>query len=429
MAVVDTTIEERSTSVAELRAQLETALTGLDPQRLTTDDAASLVEELARIEKLAAGGRTVLARRAAQSDRWKRAGEKSPEDWLARHAGRTKVEAKRTLTASRRLQELDDTKTALLAGKLSARQAEAVAAGADADPGAEGELLAAAELEPLAALNDRVAKVKAAAEANPDRHQAKLHAEREVRFWTDAEGAGCAFMRGPQSQMARLRASIDRELDTVFAANRRAGRRERLEAYTFDALHRLLGTEDAPDGDRDDEASRGKRKRDELIVHATLPALVTGRMGPGDSVEVPGVGPYPLADARRLLCGDAIVRLVVSSGTDVRTVVTDSRAVTVAMRAALAIRDGGRCVVPGCGRPGVEIHHTVSATGYADSGQTTIDELAWVCKHHHDDLTFRRAELGGSHQEGWRFTPPPPEHAKPPGGAMAATTKRRRRST
>jgi hypothetical protein len=141
---------------------------------------------------------------------------------------------------------------------------------------------------------------------------------------------------------------------------------------------------------------------------------VNGHLGHGESVEIPGVGPYPLDAARDLLLGDAVLRLVVSLGTDVRNVVTDTRHIREAVRAAIAVRDQGRCVVPRCGLPvRLEIHHTASATGYADTGQTTLDQLAVLCHHHHD-LTHHGATLTGDHQQGWHWTPPPTDPTERP---------------
>jgi hypothetical protein len=66
--------------------------------------------------------------------------------------------------------------------------------------------------------------------------------------------------------------------------------------------------------------------------------------------------------------------------------------------------------VPGCGRTaGLEIHHTTSGTGFADTQQTRLDDLGLVCDRHHDDISYRGAQLTGSHQEGWHYQPPPIE--------------------
>ena len=69
-----------------------------------------------------------------------------------------------------------------------------------------------------------------------------------------------------------------------------------------------------------------------------------------------------------------------------------------AMRRALDIRDGG-CVFPGCDAPAgwCDAHHVVEYD--ADDGETVIDNLALLCRHHH----------GIIHRTGWsmRLSEPP----------------------
>lgn len=417
-------------TLAAMRRDLQRVVTDLDPAVRTTSDAAELLTELARIERIASGARTLLAQRAADADRWRTDGEKSPEDWLARQTGGSKTDARRTLRTSQHLADLDETRQALSEGRLSTRQAETVAAAAVADPRAEGDLLAAAAREPLSTLQETAGRVRAAADPDPAATQRRVHASRSVRFWDEPDGSSAATVRGTRDQMARLRARVEHERDRQMAHARKNGTPESLDNHTYDAFLTVAGVPgagpqgmDAPAAERDRRRDRG----DGLIVHATLPALLTGRMGDGDFVEIPGVGPYPLAHAQRLLLGDAGVDLVLHHGCDVRNVVTSTRAIRRAIRVAVEARDRGRCIIPGCGRKMAEIHHTASANGFADTGRTLLDELGGLCRHHHDDLTHRGARLTGRHRTGWRWVPPPPDRAHPQ-GRPSATRRRRERA-
>jgi hypothetical protein len=73
------------------------------------------------------------------------------------------------------------------------------------------------------------------------------------------------------------------------------------------------------------------------------------------------------------------------------------RFATTAQRRAIAIRDGG-CVFPGCHLPAnwCDAHHL---DPYQHGGQTNLDRLAGLCRHHH----------GVTHRNGWQM------HATPDG--------------
>src|SRR4051812_17089173 len=64
--------------------QLLSMLRRLDPALLTGPQAAALVEWFAEVERLAAAGRALVADRAAETNQWRREGDRSPEHWLAR---------------------------------------------------------------------------------------------------------------------------------------------------------------------------------------------------------------------------------------------------------------------------------------------------------------------------------------------------------
>ena len=94
------------------------------------------------------------------------------------------------------------------------------------------------------------------------------------------------------------------------------------------------------------------------MVHVRVDhgALLRGRVGPGEICEIPGIGPIPVAVARRLAV-DSILSVLVTDGVDVTTVAHAGRTIPASVRRALIERDPV-CVVPGCGlRDGLEIDH------------------------------------------------------------------------
>jgi hypothetical protein len=56
-----------------------------------------------------------------------------------------------------------------------------------------------------------------------------------------------------------------------------------------------------------------------------------------------------------------------------------TRAEPPAIRRALQIRDG-HCRFPGCTSTRVDAHHIIH---WADGGETSMDNLMLVCRHHH----------------------------------------------
>jgi hypothetical protein len=152
---------------------------------------------------------------------------------------------------------------------------------------------------------------------------------------------------------------------------------------------------------------------------ASLQGDPHGSDGSGPMAELAGVGPVPLQVIRELL-GDACYDLVVTKGVDIAAVCHLGRAIPVALQRALAVRDP-HCVVPGCGcSQGLEIDHYV--TDYANDGPASMDNLARLCRHHHQLKTHQGFRLLGG-PGSWRWLAPgegdPPAEAEghqPPGG-------------
>src|SRR5207302_1970499 len=160
------------------------------------------------IERLVVAAKTLLARRAAESGRWRAKGDRSPAHWLARTTGTSVGQARATLETAERLRELPATEEALRAGKLSATQASVI---------------------------------------------------------TDAA--------------------------------RRAGRQEPAEAYAFDALLAMA---------RAATGAPGARPPVKVIVRIDHTALVRGHTVAGETCEMAGVGPVPVAVVEELM-GDAFL--------------------------------------------------------------------------------------------------------------------------
>ena len=103
-----------------MRAELESVLTELDPDRIDGYDAASLYGSFAGLERLSVAGKTVLAPRVESSGIWREGGHRDAACLLASEEGVTPSQARGTLTNGRRLDQLPGTEEELRRGTLSA---------------------------------------------------------------------------------------------------------------------------------------------------------------------------------------------------------------------------------------------------------------------------------------------------------------------
>jgi hypothetical protein len=237
--------------------QLAGVVARLDPDSLSGQNAQSWWYALDRIERLAAGGKTLLARRLAATHTPSRSGQKSAAEKLAREGGTSVGAAKDALDTSERLPELDKVQAAVRRGELSAAQAALISDAAAADPSAQERLLALASRGSMPELREECGRVKAAADPDPDATYRKLHASRFLRRWTGPDGTWNLVARGTPEHGAIINSALNPILDRIFRAARRSGRREHPDAYAFDALIALARGEDGTDPDRSDENRTG----------------------------------------------------------------------------------------------------------------------------------------------------------------------------
>jgi hypothetical protein len=141
------------------------------------------------------------------------------------------------------------------------------------------------------------------------------------------------------------------------------------------------------------------------MVHVRVDrsALLRGHASGEEVCDIPGMGPIPVAAARRL-ASDAIFKALVTDGADVRAVAHLGRTIPARVRTALEARDP-TCVVPGCDtRHGLEIDHLIPV---ARGGPTSMDNLARLCTWHHYLKSHHRYRLEGG-PDNWTWTGPDP---------------------
>ncbi len=409
--------------------QLRSSLADLDPERLSGGDASRLLDAFAEVERLAAAGKLLAARRVESSNVWRRAGHRSAAAHVAEATGTGLGPAITALETARNLGSLPATDEAVRQGKLSETQLKEIAGAAILEPGAEQALVEAAGQQPLSVLKLRCRRVRAAGQDSHASYET-IRRGRYFRNWVEGDGAVRFDARLTPDEGARLLASVKDETDRLAADARRVGLEEPRRALAADALVSLVsggGTSGCAvdGGDRrpragSDHTGRTRRNSQSrgtapagppTMVHVRVDhaALVRGRVEPGELCEIQGIGPIPVEVARRL-AADSILSVLVTDGVDVTGVAHAGRTIPTALRRALAERDPV-CVVPGCDSgEGLEIDHVVP---FGDGGNASMENLVRLCHWHHYLKTHHRHRLEPD-GDGWQWILPDDPPSVPP---------------
>jgi Domain of unknown function (DUF222) len=386
---------------------LRTLLASYEPERMTGPDAAAMLQAFAEVEKLAAAGKLLSARRVESSNVWRRNGHRSAAAHIAEATGTGLGPAINALKTARLLGSLPATDDAMRNGRLSESQVKEIAGAASVQPGSEQELVEAADRQPLNVLKLRCRRVKATGE-DQDVAYERVRRGRYLRHWTDDDGAVRFDARLTTDDGARLIAAVKAESARLSAEARRTGCEEPMKAMAADALVGLTrrGSEAISAGPGLDLPPAGAIRAPNgpaTMVHVRVDheALVRGYVEPGEICEIPGIGPIPVDVARRLAT-DSILSVLVTDGIDVTSVAHAGRTIPAAVRRALIERDP-TCVVPGCDtRDGLEIDHVAP---FAEGGPTSLANLARLCRWHHYLKTHQRHRLERV-GDTWRWRPP-----------------------
>ena len=345
---------------------------GLDPAEVTV-----LHRLMVEGEQLLSGGRTRLARRLHDTHEWRQQGHRTPAAWLAEQTGTSLSQAKETISTSEDLPQLPTVDEALKSGKLSKDQTKAVLPGARTSPEAEQDLVAKATGgADIRDVRRQSREHVAAADPDPEATRRRHHRRRSFRDWIDDEGKWHARIEGPAEKGAELKAAMKAYRDRFFREANKAGKPEETEAYDFDALFAALANGSTGKG-------KGRGRERTVIGVVDVAALRRGRLEPGDTCRINGVGPVALSAITDLL-GSATVKLLFKDGATDLAVAHLGRQPTAFQRTALDARPQV-CATPGCGATqNLQIDHT---RPWADTHETRVCDLQWLCVPCHDAKT------------------------------------------
>ncbi|MGH9031380.1 MAG: DUF222 domain-containing protein [Acidimicrobiia bacterium] len=360
--------------LSELRSAMKRYATRFDPALVSPRDAERVVEDAAAIEKMAATVKSLAAARVAETELWKRSGERSAAHDLAHKTGTSVGQAKEALETGRRLQDLPATAEAARRGQLSPQQASAIADAAGADPDAEQALLDTARSGSLRDLRDQCARTKANA-CDSEARRRRIHEQRCLRTWNDADGAGHLHLSDNPEAVAEIMARVTPIRDELAAKARAHGRPERLEAHAADALrHVACGI-----------ATAKSKPAAKILARVDLSALLRGYPVGDETCELAGYGPVAVSALRDLVdTGDPFLAAIVTKGTDIVGVAHLGRRPTAHQRSALEWLYP-TCAASGCNNlTFLEFDHR---DDWSKTHRTVFDLLDRLCRHHHDRKT------------------------------------------
>jgi hypothetical protein len=373
-----------------LREAFQDLCAALDPDSVPLPEVVDLYEQFIAMENLAAGAKLRLVRKLDEAPMPFGPGVRSKEEEIARRSGSSVRDAQEAMKTSKRLRGQAGTDDALRKGELSEDQATTISDAAGKDREAERDLLSTAKRKPLSDLKRKAKETKAKARPDAAARREAIRRSRFCRKWTDAEGAGFLLLRHLPEAIAEIESCLAPFTQAAFDAARHAGTHEPHDAYRADGLLAMARAAGKGSSERPKGASRAETK---VFVHIDLESLVKGRMaeGAGAMCHIDGIGPVDVAWVRSVM-GDAFVAALFTDRQGVRDVVHLGRKVTAHQRTAMEAR-GHRCEVPGCSAThGLEIDHV---TGWTTTHTTRLDDLMWLCAHHHDQKTHHGARVTG----------------------------------
>ena len=362
--------------------------------------ARDLEEEITTLNASISVATSRLLMLIAELDRrgtWQQYGVLSCAHWLNWKCGIDIGAAREKVRVARAIQNLPLVSDALARGELSYSKARAITR--VATPESQDYLLmiarhgTASHVEKLVRAYRHVERLQESLRARSS------HAQRALRWTYEDDGSMVITVRLPAEQGAlvvqAIHAAVDAQWRERDGADRDREFQPDVSAETSDALvpsSNSFDNADSPVAARRADAlchiaeqflaheavpSR-QAERYQVVVHVDR-SVLAGE-GHGDCCHIGHGGAIAAETARRLVCDASIVTLEEGEDGELLNIGRRSRSIPPAIRRALAHRDQG-CRFPGClNHRYVDAHHI---RHWADGGETRLDNLVLLCRHHH----------------------------------------------
>ncbi len=333
-----------------------------------------------------------LIREFDENEYWGLPGLCSCAHWLNFQCGIGMNAAREKVRVAHALKDLPLISEAFRRGELSYSKVRAMTRIADASN--EDYLLMIARHGTAHHVEKLVSRYRRCERLQDTENANRQHEKRELYCGFDDDGSMVIRGRLPAEQgaliMKALELAMDRADDApedVAAETPETSGREPFHARRADALAGIA--ESYLNGEPGDNATAD---RYQVVLHVTAETLDSVQTAPTPAARVSHLddGPHVTAEtSRRIACDASIVRLHEDEDSEPLSIGRKSRTIPPAIRRALRARDDG-CRFPGCThRSFLDGHHIEH---WADGGETGLDNLVQLCRHHH-----RLVHEGGFH--------------------------------
>ena len=353
-----------------------------DPAESTPSDADQLgaeITELCSYIYAAESRLLTLIHEFDEKEYWAGQGLCSCAHWLNFKCGISMGAARERVRVAHALAGLPKISEGFSKGKLSYSKVRAITR--IADESNEDYLLMIAEHGTAHHVEKLVSKYRTAKRLQDAEIANEQYIKREVTHYYDHDGCLVIKARLPAEQGALIVKALEMAMDADFVGAGPAREKddpagtseepEPIAARRADALAQIAETYL-----NNNESSGSTADRYQVIVH--VGATVGAAPGRDPHIED---GPHvPAETSRRIACDSCTVTIKEDKTGEPLSIGRRSRTIPPPMRRALRARDKG-CRFPGCTNTRfVDGHHIQH---WADGGETSLDNLVLLCRHHH----------------------------------------------
>jgi len=323
-----------------------------------------------------------LIREFDEKGYWAQQGLFSCAHWLNLKCGIGMNAAREKLRVAHALAELPKISERFDKGQLSFSKVRAITRIADASN--EDYLLMIADHGTAHHVEKLVSKYRAAKRLQDVDIVRAQYNNREMTHYYDHDGCLVIKARLPAEQGALIVKALEMAMDAQFQDNVHpkgasttvtSGAESEAEVVPIGARRADALTEIAETYMNNSESSGSTADRYQVVVHVTADQVSSGQTSYIE--DGPGV---TAVTSRRIACDSSVVRIKEDENGEPLSIGRRSRSIPPPMRRALRARDKG-CRFPGCTNTRfVDGHHIQH---WADSGETSLDNLVLLCRHHH----------------------------------------------
>ena len=344
-----------------------------NPAKTSPTDAEQLgaeITELCSYIYAAESRLLTLIREFDEKEFWAQQGLCSCAHWLNFKCGIGMNAAREKVRVAHALAKLPKINKEFADGALSYSKVRAITR--IADESNEDYLLMIARHGTAHHVEKTVSKYRTAKRLQDAEFANEQYENREVTHYYDHDGCLVIKARLPAEQGALIVKALEMAMDTDYVGARLARDIEEepvpIAARRADALANIAETYM-----NNNESSGATADRYQVVVHV-------GAGHAGDSCHLED-GPHVTAvTSRRIACDSSIVPIREDENGEPLSIGRRSRSIPPSMRRALRARDKG-CRFPGCTNTRfVDGHHI---RHWADGGETSLDNLVLLCRHHH----------------------------------------------